>query len=92
MDQTKPGVKVVGHLSPEDPKQLAVLFRPNTPIPTIARVEVSGNKVIETAAILRSVNEVAVGAPYTDIRLKQILDASVKGALRDAGLRRRLVS
>ncbi len=85
VDQTKPGVKVVGHLSPEDPKQLAVLFRPNTPIPTIARVEVSGNKVLETAAILRSVNEVAVGAPYTDIRLKQILDASVKGLYETQG-------
>ena len=85
MDQTKPGVKVVGALSPEDPKQLAVLFRPNTPIPKIARVEVSGNKAIETAAILRSVNEVAMGAPYTDIRLKQILDASVKGLYETQG-------
>src|SRR5271166_2515972 len=64
VDQTKPGVKVQGHLSPEDPKQLAVLFRPNTPVPTIARVEVSGNKALETAVLLRSVNEVAVGAPY----------------------------
>jgi outer membrane protein insertion porin family len=85
VDQTKPGVNVVGHLSPEDPKQLAVLFRPNTPVPTIARVEVSGNKVMETAAILRSVNDVAVGAPYTDIRLKQILDASVKGLYETQG-------
>jgi outer membrane protein insertion porin family len=85
VDQTKPGVKVVGHLSPEDPKQLAVLFRPSTPAATIARVEVSGNKAIATAAILRSVNEVAVGAPYTDIRLKQILDASIKGLYETQG-------
>jgi outer membrane protein insertion porin family len=85
VDQTKPGPKVVGHLSPEDPKQLAVLFRPNTPVARIARVEVSGNKAMETAAILRSVNEVAVGAPYNDIRLKQILDASVKGLYETQG-------
>jgi outer membrane protein insertion porin family len=85
VDQSKPGMKVVGHLNSEDPKQLAVLFRPNTPQARIARVEVSGNKALETAALLRSVNEVAVGAPYNDIRLKQILDASVKGLYETRG-------
>lgn len=76
--ETKPGTKVRAQVSNEDPKQLTVLFTPDAPAPTIARVTVSGNQVVDTGTILRAVNSVAIGAPLTDARLKMILNGAIK--------------
>ncbi|MBV9266254.1 MAG: hypothetical protein JO061_08820, partial [Acidobacteriaceae bacterium] len=71
-------VKVKAAVSNDDPKQLSVLFSPNTPPPNIAQVTVTGNQVIDSGTILRAVNPVAIGAPLTDTRVKQILDGTIK--------------
>lgn len=76
--QTTPGIKVRAQVSNEDPKQLTVLFTPNTPAPTISQVVVSGNQVVDTGTILRAVNSVAIGAPLSDARLKLILNGAIK--------------
>lgn len=76
--QTTPGVKVRAQVSNEDPKQLTVLFTPDTPAPTISQVVVSGNQVVDTGTILRAVNSVAIGAPLSDARLKLILNGAIK--------------
>ncbi len=76
--QTDAGVKVKARVSNDDPKQLTVLFTPNTPAPTISQVEVSGNQAVDTGTILRAVNSVAIGAPLSDARLKMILDGAIK--------------
>jgi outer membrane protein assembly factor BamA len=41
-------------------------------------VEISGNQAVDTGTLLRAANEVAIGVPLTDARLKQILDGSLK--------------
>jgi outer membrane protein assembly factor BamA len=76
--QTSPNTKVRTVISNDDPKELAVLFTPNIPAPTISQVEVSGNEAIDTGTILRAVNEVAIGVPLSEVRLKMILDGAIK--------------
>src|SRR6185312_15219537 len=76
--QTHPNVKVRAAISNDDPQQLAVLFTPDIPAPTISQVTVTGNQAIDTGTILRAVNQVAVGVPLSDTRLKLILDGAIK--------------
>jgi outer membrane protein insertion porin family len=76
--QNNPNLKVRAAISNDDPQQLAVLFTPNAPAPTISQVVVSGNQAIDTGTILRAVNAVAVGVPLSDMRLKMILDGAIK--------------
>jgi outer membrane protein insertion porin family len=76
--ETKPNVKVRAAISNDDPKELSVLFTPEAPAPTISQVFVTGNQAVDTGAILRAVNQVAVGAPLSDNRLKMILDNAIK--------------
>lgn len=71
-------VKVHAIVSNDDPKELAVVFSPETPAPTISQVIVSGNKAVDTGAILRAVNAVAIGAPVSDVRLQSILNGAIK--------------
>ncbi len=70
--------KVRAAISNDDPKQLTVLFSPETPAPTISQVEVSGNEAVDTGTILRAVNQVAIGVPLSDMRLKMILDGTIR--------------
>jgi outer membrane protein insertion porin family len=74
----KSNVKVKTTVSNDDPKQLAVLFAPDGPVVTISQVTVSGNEAIDTGTILRAVNQVAIGVPLSDMRLKMILDGTIK--------------
>jgi outer membrane protein insertion porin family len=76
--QTNPSMEVRARVSNDDPKQLAILFAPATPPPTISQVIVSGNQAVDTGTILRAVNQVAVGVPLSDTRLKLILDGAIK--------------
>src|SRR5207248_549720 len=76
--RTNPSIKVRAHVSNDDPKELTVLFTPDTPPPTISQVIVSGNQAVDTGTILRAVNQVAVGVPLSDARLKLILDGAIR--------------
>jgi outer membrane protein insertion porin family len=55
-----------------------VLFTPDEPTPTIAQVQVSGNQAVDSGTILRAINQVAIGAPLSDTRLKMILDGTIR--------------
>ena len=70
--------KIKAEINNDDPKQLAVVFTPNTPGKVISRVIVAGNQAVDTGAILRAVNPMAVGVPLSDMRLKVILDNAIK--------------
>ncbi len=76
--QGKGDVKVKAVISNDDPQQLTVLFSPDKPAPTISQVEVSGNQAVDTGTILRAVNQVAIGVPLSDMRLKLILDGTIR--------------
>lgn len=78
VNQTHPDLKVKAMISNDDPQQLTVLFAPDTPAPTISQVMVTGNQAIDTGTILRALNQVAVGVPLSDMRLKLMLDGTIK--------------
>ncbi len=78
VNQTHSDLKVKAMISNDDPQQLTVLFTPDTPAPTISQVIVTGNQAVDTGTILRAVNQVAVGVPLSDTRLKLILDGTIK--------------
>jgi outer membrane protein assembly factor BamA len=65
-------------VSNDDPQQLAVVFTPDLPAPTISQVQVSGNQAVDTGTILRAVNQVAVGVPLSEVRIKMILDGTIR--------------
>lgn len=76
--QTGKPTKIHAIVSNDDPQQLAVVFSPQTPAPTISQVIVSGNQAVDTGAILRAVNQVAIGVPLSDTRLQMILNGAIK--------------
>ncbi len=76
--QTNPSLKVRAVISNDDPQQLAVVFSSDIPAPTISQVTVSGNEAVDTGTILRAVNQVAIGVPLSDTRLKQILEGTIR--------------
>jgi outer membrane protein insertion porin family len=78
LSEAKSPVRVKASVSNDDPKQLAVLFAPEGPTITISQVTVAGNEAVDTGTILRAVNQVAIGVPLSDTRLKMILDGTIK--------------
>jgi outer membrane protein insertion porin family len=78
VSEKNPNLKIRARVTNEDPKQLTVLFRPDFPAPVISRVVVTGSKAIPPQAIAKAINEIAVGQPYTDARLNEILNTQVK--------------
>jgi outer membrane protein insertion porin family len=78
LGRDKQGEKVKASISNDDPQQLTVLFTPDAPTPTISQFLVSGNQAVDTGTILRAVNQIAIGAPLSDTRLKMILDGTIR--------------
>ena len=76
--KTDPAMRVKAQVLNESASQLSVLFAPDAPIPTIAQFLVTGNDAIDTGTLLRAINDVAIGAPFTEARIQQILDGAVK--------------
>ena len=76
--ETKPSLKLTGFVSTDDPAHPAVIIRPNTPVPTIAAVLLTGSKVFNPDVLQRSVNDVAVGQRFTDASIRAVLDHTVK--------------
>jgi outer membrane protein assembly factor BamA len=71
-------VKVKANVARDENGQLNVVFYPDAPIPTISQVLVYGNESIDTGTLLRAINEVSIGVPLTDARVKMILDGAIK--------------
>src|SRR5262249_18530987 len=80
------GVTVSGKLNGEAPSGLAVLFRPSSPRANIAEVRFAGNQAISTASLLRAINAVAIGVPYTEAALRERLDAGIRHLYEARGL------
>jgi outer membrane protein assembly factor BamA len=69
--------KVVGKLVADKPGELVVVFRPSTPSPSIADVRFTGNQVIKNVVLHNSFGEVAVGVPYSEVRVRELLHSSI---------------
>ncbi len=78
VQRTHASLKVKAAASDENPQQFAVVFAPDAPTVTISQVKVSGNEAVDTGTLLRAINSVAIGAPLTDVRLKQICEGAIR--------------
>lgn len=70
--------KVLAKLEPDDSGQLAVVLRSAVSRPAIAQVRFTGSSVIADLVLANAVNQVAVGIPYTEARVRQMLDLQIR--------------
>jgi outer membrane protein insertion porin family len=69
--------KVVGSVEPGEAGDYVIVFRPNTPLPTVATVTFEGNTTIPQDK-LREAIAGAVGASYTEDTFRQTLNSVVR--------------
>jgi outer membrane protein assembly factor BamA len=74
----KDPVRVRATVATDETGKLQVNFFPDAPIPNISQVDVSGNEAVNKGVILRAANDVAIGVPLTDARIKLILEGAIR--------------
>jgi outer membrane protein insertion porin family len=70
--------KVIAKIVADKPGELAVVFRPATPAPAVAEVRFTGNKILPAAVLNNALREVAVGIPYSESAIRELLDSSIR--------------
>jgi len=83
VQQSAPGIAAVTGKVTLDPPATVIVFRPPGSPTNVAEVRFTGNEVLPSSVLTRTLSAVAVGVPYTERGFRQILDASVR-ALYDA--------
>ena len=78
-------VEVTGKVISDVPDHPAIVFRPPAPRPNIAEVHFTGNDVLPTSSLVNSLAPVAVGVPYSDATMQELLDASVRTLYEERG-------
>lgn len=71
-------VEVTGKLIADVPDHPEIVFRPPGARPNIAEVHFLGNDVLPTSALVNALAPVAVGVPYSDETIHELLDASIR--------------
>jgi outer membrane protein assembly factor BamA len=77
-ETVKNPVRVRATVATDETGKLQVNFFPDAPIPNISLVDVSGNEKVDKGTILRAANDVAIGVPLTDARVKLILEGAIR--------------
>jgi outer membrane protein assembly factor BamA len=70
--------KIIGKIVADKPGELNIVFRPATPAPTVAEVRFTGNQVLPAAILNNALGEVAIGVPYSEPTIRELLDTSVR--------------
>jgi outer membrane protein insertion porin family len=70
--------KVIGRVTADRPNELAVLFRPGTQSPSIANVSFTGNQAVSNSILHNVMGEVAIGVPYSEVRVRELLETSIR--------------
>lgn len=70
--------EVLGRLAPIGEDEFEMLFQPETAINTIAFVKFENTGVLSPLDLQRSFNQVAMGVPYSEARLKELLHYNVR--------------
>lgn len=79
---------VAGKLSSDGGEELAVLFRPAKGYPAIAHVVFTGTGDIPAGQLQTEMYPVAIGVPYTEPRLRQLLDNTIRPIYEARGMMR----
>lgn len=78
-------VEVTGKVMSDVPDQPAIVFRPPGARPNIAEVHFLGNDVLPVSTLVNSLSPVAVGVPYSEATMKELLDASIRSLYEGRG-------
>ena len=78
-------VEVTGKVIADVPDNPAIVFRPPGARFNIAEVHFIGNDVLPTSTLVSSLSQVAVGVPYSDETMHQLLDASTRAQYEERG-------
>jgi outer membrane protein insertion porin family len=70
--------QVAGKLTPNDAGQLVAVFRPAGSHPRISRVDFVNNQAVPASALSNTINEVAVGMPYSEAEFRRLLDLNIR--------------
>ncbi len=71
-------VPVGGRLVADAPDRLVVVFRPATAPPVVAYVRFVDSSVIPASTLQNAMSGVAVGVPFSEPRVRQLLDTSIR--------------
>lgn len=77
---------VAGQLSSDVGEDLALLFRPAKGYPAIAHVVFTGTGDITAGTLQTAMYGVAIGVPYTEARVRQLLDNTIRPFYEARGL------
>ncbi|MBM3774652.1 MAG: hypothetical protein FJW37_05750 [Acidobacteria bacterium] len=69
---------VIGKVVSPAPEQYEVVFRPMRAPAAIAQVLFEGNEIVKTDVLQNTIAGVAFGVPYSELRVRQLLDASIR--------------
>jgi outer membrane protein assembly factor BamA len=70
--------KVTGIVSATAPGEYAIVFRPSRNLPAIAQMAFEGNQVIPNNVLREAAAGAAIGSPYSEDIVRQLLNASVR--------------
>jgi outer membrane protein insertion porin family len=77
--------EVIGRLVPTGQDEFEMLFQPETSIQTIAFVKFENSGVLSPLDLQRSFNQVAMGVPYSETRLQELLHYNVLPLYEEKG-------
>lgn len=60
------------------PAPTTIVFLPAATLQNIAQVELEGNGAVPSATLRKAINDVAVGVPYTETRMRSLLDSAIR--------------
>ncbi len=69
---------VVARLTADAPDRLVIVFQPAAPPPVIAEVRFRGNRILPELVLRNAISGVAVGVPYSETRMRQLLENSIR--------------
>lgn len=79
---------IVGRVLADRPEETMLLFRPNTPRPTVASVAFKGNTSFTSAELQNKMAAVAIGTLFTEERFRELLMNQVRPIYETKGLLR----
>jgi len=77
--------EVAGRLEPSGPDELEMVFQPVEQIETIAFTKFENTGELSAYELQRTFNHVAMGVPYTERRLKELLRFNIKPLYEELG-------
>jgi outer membrane protein insertion porin family len=70
--------KISGSVTPSDPGDYMIVFRPARNLPAVAQIIFEGNKLVSQDVLWQAIFSVGIGLPYTEDAFRQVLRASIR--------------